>query len=878
MVLARSRSERETWPFVARQLITPRPLPQAVAAGDDEPAYRTVRGAMGSRPRPIRLTLVGLFVVPMLSLLALWGYAASVTLGNAIQERDYSAQDAMVGTPADTLAAQLTQERLQAFMWLSTDRQEPVQPLAAAQQRTDAAVAALRRGADAARGVMFASGRAPLAKLFAKLGQLRSIRAAYSSGTMGALAAFQAYNGIVDAEFQLYNSLSLVSDVPLYQQSVVSIEGGRALDLAGREVALVSGALASLGDQMSTADRELFATTVANQRLLMGDVLSQLNPDLRAGYQRLFSSPDYRRFQAIENRISSSIGSTGPVPVFASTWQEVAPSFLAGFNEAAQRDRSTLAADSRRLGDRLLVQVALAGGLGLIALAASVFVLLRFGRRLTQELTGLHVAARSMAEERLPWIVERLRQGEAVDVQAESPPPVPGSITETARVAAAFATVQRTAVAAAVGQAELRESMNRLFLNLSRRNQSLLHRQLSMLDSMERRTSEPAELADLFRLDHLTTRMRRHAESLIILSGEVPARGWRDPVPVVDVLRAAVAEVEDYVRVEVIAESPHAMVGNAVNDVIHLLAELIENATAFSPPTTRVVVRADEVGSGFAVEVEDRGLGLTAEELTSINERLARPPEFDLSHSDQLGMFVVGRLAAKHKIKVSLRGSPYGGTTAIVLMPRGLVGPTGQGTQGTQGEPGEAIASLSARGGPVSVRGTNSGLRPVPARPVPAGPVPAGPVPPGPVPPGPTPAGPVPAGPAEQSPASQPLLVGRHRTASPPEPVPLLPPAGPQAAVAGAGTHLGLPRRLRQASLAPQLRDSPPQMLSAPLAQADLADARTPDQARSLMSSLQQGWQRGRTDEIQRTSAEPGSAETGSAETGRAETGDGEAG
>ncbi len=195
---------------------------------------------------------------------------------------------------------------------------------------------------------------------------------------------------------------------------------------------------------------------------------------------------------------------------------------------------------------------------------------------------------------------------------------------------------------------------------------------------MERRTDDPAALADLFQLDHLTTRMRRHAESLIILSGAIPARGWRDPVPVVDVLRAAVAEVEDYVRVEVITESSHAVVGKAVNDVIHLLAELIENATAFSPPTTRVVIRADEVGSGFAAEIEDRGLGLTADELADINERLASPPEFDLSNSDQLGMFVVGRLAAKHGIRVSLVRSPYGGTTAIVLVPHDIMVPGGE--------------------------------------------------------------------------------------------------------------------------------------------------------------------------------------------------------
>jgi signal transduction histidine kinase len=186
---------------------------------------------------------------------------------------------------------------------------------------------------------------------------------------------------------------------------------------------------------------------------------------------------------------------------------------------------------------------------------------------------------------------------------------------------------------------------------------------------MERATSDPVALGDLFRLDHLTTRMRRHAEGLLILAGSTPGRGWIDPVPVADVLNAAVAEVEDYVRVDVVTESTDAVAGTAVNDVIHLLAELVENATAFSPPHTRVEVRGDGVGHGFAVEIEDRGLGMPAEEIAAINARLANPPEFDLANSDQLGLFVAARLAQRHGIKISLRQSPFGGMTAIVLLP-----------------------------------------------------------------------------------------------------------------------------------------------------------------------------------------------------------------
>ena len=341
-------------------------------------------------------------------------------------------------------------------------------------------------------------------------------------------------------------------------------------------------------------------------------------------------------------------------------------------------------------------------------MAASVFLLVWFGRKVTRDLTGLNDSVREMATERLPSVVERLRRGDDVDVHAESPVPGTSSIAEISRIAESFGTVQSAAVSAAVDQATLRKGVNQVFLNISMRNQSLLHRQLGMLDSMERRTSEPGALADLFRLDHLTTRMRRHAESLIVLSGAVPGRGWRDPVPVVDILRAAVAEVEDYVRVDVASESDDLVAGNAVSDITHLIAELVENAAVFSPPNTRIEVRAERVGTGLVAEVEDRGLGLSLTELDEINARLASPAEFDLAHSEQLGLFVVSRLAARHAIKVSLRRSVYGGTTAVVLMPFGVVV--------RQEEAGPAAprrdGDLAVEGGPRALTGRHRLLPP----------------------------------------------------------------------------------------------------------------------------------------------------------------------
>ena len=292
-------------------------------------------------------------------------------------------------------------------------------------------------------------------------------------------------------------------------------------------------------------------------------------------------------------------------------------------------------------------------------------------------------------------MVGRLRRGENVDVNAEAPALRIGR-DEIGRVGQAFDLVRQTAIRAAVDEARLRQGLNDVFRSLARRSQSLLHRQLTLLDQMERRASDPEALDDLFRLDHLTTRMRRHAEGLVILAGAPPSRGWSSPVRMVDVMRGAIAEVEDYARVSVATRSQAALAGSAVADVIHLLAELIENATTLSPPYTSVRVSGDTVASGFAIEVEDRGLGMSPTRLAELNDRLANPPEFNPSDSEQLGLFVVSQLAKRHGIRVTLRASPYGGTAAIVLIPQHLVVTDEAFRAGLPGEP--LVAQLTANG------------------------------------------------------------------------------------------------------------------------------------------------------------------------------------
>ena len=357
-----------------------------------------------------------------------------------------------------------------------------------------------------------------------------------------------------------------------------------------------------------------------------------------------------------------------------AAWQQAVGGVAAGLSKAGTQASAEITSQASANARSTYLLLIVAGGLGLLAVVVSILVSIRVGRSMVRELRELRDSALDLANERLPSVVSRLAEGQDVDVAAEVPE-LPASSDEIGQVRLAFAAVQQTAIEAAVGQARLRQGISEIFRNLARRSQSLLHRQLTLLDAMERRAREPEELEDLFRIDHLTTRMRRHAESLIILSGEAPARGWRRPVPFVDVLRAAVAEVEDYTRIKVTATTRAAISGPAVADVIHLIAELAENAVIFSPPNTPVLITGDVVGRGFAVEIEDRGLGLSEERRAEINELLENPPPFDASGSDRLGLFVASQLARKHNIKVSLRASPYGGTTAIVLIPINLVVP-----------------------------------------------------------------------------------------------------------------------------------------------------------------------------------------------------------
>ncbi|UUU30669.1 nitrate- and nitrite sensing domain-containing protein [Streptomyces sp. CA-210063] len=311
------------------------------------------------------------------------------------------------------------------------------------------------------------------------------------------------------------------------------------------------------------------------------------------------------------------------------------------------------------------------GAIVILALLAAFIIASLMARQMSRAMRQLRNAAFGVAEQRLPMLVDQLSRTDPGRVDTRVAPIPINTTDEIGEVARAFDQVHREAVRLAAEQALLRGNINAIFTNLSRRNQSLIEGQLTLITDLENNEADPDQLENLFKLDHLATRMRRNGENLLVLAGEEPGRRWDQPVPLVDVLRAASSEVEQYERIELSGVPEAEIHGRAVTDLVHLLAELLENATTFSSPQTKVRVTATRLPDGrVMIEIHDKGIGLTAEDFADINHKLANPPTVDAAISQRMGLFVVGRLSDRHGIRVQLRPSgEQAGTTSLVMLP-----------------------------------------------------------------------------------------------------------------------------------------------------------------------------------------------------------------
>src|ERR1700730_935390 len=383
--------------------------------------------------RPIRLFLIGMLAVPLASLLALWGFAASITVSAALTDADYSSNTQATNAGVYLLISELPQERQETYLWLLSGRRSPRAPLLGTRAQVDKALPPAKAALLAGQG----SNTSVLNALITDLNGIGAIRGSVDSGAMTPSAAFQAYSGIIDAEFHYFLTDSdQRGSASLVATSVGAVDGAYALEMAGREAALVNGALSS-GGQLTPAIRQLFAARAAQRHQLLAETQALVAPGLYANYVN--DSPAYRQFQATATQKT----------------------------EAA--NAATLSGLSASQSDGQVTEAVIVGGIGLIAVAASVFLLIWFGRKVTKDLTRLNTSVRDMAEERLPRVVGLLRRGEDVNVLAESPPPDKSSISEGSTIAQSFATVQGAAVAAAVDQARLRKGVNPGLLDLSLR-------------------------------------------------------------------------------------------------------------------------------------------------------------------------------------------------------------------------------------------------------------------------------------------------------------------------------------------------------------------------------------------------------------------------
>ena len=815
---------------------------------------------MGLRRWSIRMRIFLLVAIPILSLIGLYVFAAGSAAGNAINLRRAQTVKNVIGLPVGMLEQQLDTECLFAVIYLASPSALNLATLRAEEARTDVAVSVIR--AASATTTFTPQEKQPDTALLTATGTgLAVLRSRVGSRIISRPETISSYAGIVATANTLLNQLIISeTNVPIVAQGLALEETYKGDGLLMQEDALLAGDIAARS--FSAADRQKFAELVGARRILLAQTLPNLDPVYRAIYDRDISPQAWAALTSLENAVIND-RRAGPVPpVSPAAWTAAVGSVGVGVLQAGRQAANELTARAQPVADATYQRLILVGGLGLLGLLVSIIMSVWIGRGLVGQLAELRLSALKLANERLPSIIGRLRAGEDVDVAAEAPQ-LAASADEIGEVREAFNAVQRTAVEAAVGEAQLRRGLSDVFRNLARRSQSLLHRQLALLDTMERRASEPEELEDRYRIDHLTTRLRRHSESLIIWSGETPGRGWRHPVRLVDVIRGAVAEVEDYTRIRVSIGTSAALIGPAVADVIHLIAELAENATIFSPPNAPVRIHGDTVGRGFAIEIEDRGLGIAEEKLAKINHDLAHPQQFDLSGSEQLGLFVAGQLARRHEIRVTLQPSPYGGITAIVLIPKALIVDDAEAAvlaaseraSRLTGRPAALNHGVIAEPAALAQLGTSRPADDATAE-LPAGT--AGELPPG-------PAADIP--PASPSPLTVPVAEAasvftprrpREAAAAPaaadgsfrfPVTAPQGHPADSDAADPRVSTaeltKMGLPVRVRQASLAPQLRDS------SRLAPADSSgetapDMPSPEAARSTMTALQRGWERGR--------------------------------
>jgi signal transduction histidine kinase len=628
--------------------------------------------------KSIRKRLTRTVLIPSVTLLVLWTAVSSYFFVNGLYVRLVASSVREVSIPAATALSALQKERQIALQYLD-DPALGQSPLQAQQKATDEKLEALQTAFAATISSAPDEIATKVNALKNQFDQLPVVRSQISFRSIDRVHVNSYYNEVLDTASNLFDTQArIVPDAQAAQGGITATAAFRAGDLMSRETSLVSTALAT--GAFAPDDFLQFTQLSGFYRTQLTQVAPFLDAEVRDKYEALTTSAAWTELgnaeDALVKRGPWAGGGQGSVPVTEADWQNATNEVAHRLNDIAIDQADKVSAAAIDSGDAQLRNAIVGSILALLASLAAIIVAVRVSRSLVDRalmtrLARLRNDSLDLARNRLPRIVDRLKNGEAVDLTEELPQLDHGR-DEIGQVAEAFNLAQLTAVNAAASEAKARSGVHNVFLGIAHRNQVLVHQQLQILDEMESREDNSTQLASLFQLDHLAARARRTTENLIILGGKQPGRRWRKPVALMEVLRAAVSETEQYARVQVEQVADVAIVGAAVADTIHLIAELVDNATSFSPPGSPVDVTSRLVARGVVVDVSDQGLGMKDGVREWANAMMVEAPEFDamaLRADSSLGLFVVARLAAKLGITVTFDPSRYGGLRATVLIP-----------------------------------------------------------------------------------------------------------------------------------------------------------------------------------------------------------------
>jgi signal transduction histidine kinase len=616
--------------------------------------------------------LLALIAVPAVVLVAVASLGASQRLDDA--NRAQQTEDgARLAAASTGLVHELQMERLLSMRLVHGD-DDVADQLAEQRQTTNTAVEA------------FAAPRAAVGeenvarRLDAAGGQMETVeglRASIDDDSAAPEVVLDTYTTAVDSLLELEAALASRSGLPELSSTLTdSLTLSKAKEARALRSAEIAG-IATVG-RFRTGDYESLAASEREEEIQLARLQESQDASMTTGVRNAMADESVRDADALMAQVMQEgvIGGSGVPGVTPDNWQSSAAGWLTTVHSA---ERSSLEA-TIATADAAAFEAGKSARLYLIGTAAAVILSILLAsllaRRINRRLQRLTVAANQLATVELPRLVEDLRSPGDQSVQPEPLVPLEvDSSDEIGQLAEAFNVIQQVTSEVAQEQAALlRRGIADIFVNLARRNQSLLDRQIEFIDSLEAQEQDPDQLENLFKLDHLATRMRRNAESLLVLAGAEPPRRRARPVELADVVRVAIGEVEDFTRIHLLSLDETTVGGNAAVDLAHLLSELMENATQFSPPDSVVeVLGARTPDGGYAVTVADRGIGMSPDQLAEANALLEAPPPVGLALSRSLGFIVVGRLARRLQVSVRLAPSPAGGITALLQLPASVL-------------------------------------------------------------------------------------------------------------------------------------------------------------------------------------------------------------